>query len=128
MTIKHHPSHWVAVALVVSLALLAFEVLGQDTTAAGMFVGRPTLAGAQAGLGAQAGPPRGGIGLQGSEGAQLGLRAPRAIREERQLARNCTGPTASAAEDPACLPQVADERLERRLAVLGIDPQERGRM
>ena len=126
--IKHHRGHWVAVALVAGLALLAFEVAGQGTGAVAMFAGRPALAGPQAGLGAQAGPPQGGIGLQGSDGAQLNLRPPQAVREAQEVAATCQGPTASAAENPACLPQVADERLERRLAVLGIDPQQRGRM
>lgn len=127
--IKHHPSHWIAVALVAGLGLLAFEVAGQDTTSTGMFQGRPALAGAQGGLGAQAGPPQGGIGLQGSEGAQLTLRPPRAIREEIAAARDCSRPTASAAENPACLPEVANEGLERRLAILGLpESQQRGRM
>jgi hypothetical protein len=37
-------------------------------------------------------------------------------------------PAASAAEQPLCLPQVRDERFERRLSNLGIDAQQRGRM
>jgi hypothetical protein len=128
--IIHHRSHWIAVAVVAALGLLALEAAGQTTGAGAMFEGRPALAGAQAGQGAQAGPAQGGIGLQGSDGAEMNLRAPRIIREERAVAiASCEqGPTVSAAENPACLPQVADERLERRLAVLGIDPQQRGRM
>jgi len=129
--IIHHRTHWIAVALVLLFALLALNAWGQTATGAGaMFEGRPALAGAQAGLGAQAGPAQGGIGLQGSEGAELNLQAPRIIREERAaVIASCEqGPTVSAAENPACLPEIADERLERRLAILGIDAQQRGRM
>ena len=136
MHYPHHPTHWLGVALVVLLALLAFEASGQDTTnmstnAAAVFQGRPAMAGAQAGLGAMAGPAQGGIGLQGSDGAGLNLRSPKVI--EQQMAPlppvACANvPTVSAAEQPLCLPQVGDERFERRLAILGIDAQQRGRM
>lgn len=127
----HHRTHWIAVALAASLALLAFEVAGQRTGAEAVFEGRPSMAGAQAGLGAMAGPPQGGIGLQGSEGAQIQLRPPAsvAVAPATPAPAACDGPTVSAAENPACLPQVADERLESRLARLGIeDPQQRRRM
>ena len=136
----HHPSHWIGVAVVAGLALLAFEAWGQQTmneinistNAAAVFQGRPAMAGAQAGLGAMAGPPQGGIGLQGSDGAGLSLRAPQVITQQT----NPLPPVAcadlpaapSAAEEPLCLPQVRDERFERRLAILGIDAQQRGRM
>jgi hypothetical protein len=80
--IKHRPHHWIAVAVVILLALLTLrDVHGQTTSAAAMFEGRPALAGAQAGLGAQAGPPQGGLGVQGSESAQLNLRPPRAVAD-----------------------------------------------
>ncbi len=85
----HHPTHWIAVALIVVLmVLLARGAHGQQvnppsTDASAMFEGRPALAGAQAGLGAQAGPPQGGIGLQGNAQAELGLRPPRMIRDLR---------------------------------------------
>lgn len=83
--IRHHPTHWIAVAVVLVFALLTLrEAHGQSANAAAMFEGRPALAGAQAGLGAQAGPPQGGIGLQGSDGAELNLRPPRAVREAVQ--------------------------------------------
>src|SRR4030095_13421920 len=75
--VPHHPTHWIAVAVVAALALLAFEAWGQQTVnelrmspnAQAVFQGRPAMAGAQAGLGAMAGLPQGGIGLQGSDGA-----------------------------------------------------------
>jgi hypothetical protein len=120
--IPHHPTHWIAVALAASLMLLAFEAAGQHTGAQAVFEGRPAMAGAQAGLGAMAGPPQGGIGLQGTDGAQLNLRRPQVAVESRgAAAAACSGPTVSAAENPACLPQVMDERLEGRMARLGID-------
>jgi hypothetical protein len=125
---QHHPTHWVAIALAASLALLAFEAAGQSASGQAVFQGRPAMAGAQAGEGAMAGPPQGGIGLQGTEGAQMNLRPP-PIASQPQVAAACTGPTLSAAENPACLPQVGNERLEGRLARLGVDePQQRGRM
>jgi hypothetical protein len=90
----HHRPHWIAhgigVALVLLLlALVAHEARGQDVTppkldASAMFQGRPELAGAQGGLGAQAGVPQGGIGVQGSEAAGLNLTPPRVIREARE--------------------------------------------
>lgn len=131
--IPHHPTHWIAVALAASLALLAFEVAGQQQQpspgAQAVFQGRPALAGAQAGQGALAGPPQGGIGLQGTEGAQIALRAPAAATQPRLALPACAGPTVSAAQNPACLAQPGNERLEGRLARLGLDePQGRGRM
>lgn len=133
----HHPTHWVAVALVAALALLAFEAAGQQATnnmspnAQAVFQGRPSLAGAQAGLGAMAGPPQGGIGLQGSDGAGLNLRRPHVVEQQMNPLPPvaCADiPRVSSAEQPLCLPQVRDERFERRLAILGIDAQQRGRM
>lgn len=131
----HHPTHWVAVAAIAALALLTFEAAGQNvqpsTNAQAVFEGRPAMAGAQAGLGAMAGPPQGGIGLQGSDGAGLNLRAPQVIAQQTNPLPPvaCADiPRISAAEQPLCLPQVRDERFERRLAILGIDAQQRGRM
>jgi hypothetical protein len=133
----HHPAHWVGVALIAALALLAFEAAGQQSThnispnAAAVFQGRPYMSGAQAGTGAMAGPPQAGIGLQGSDGAGLNLRRPHVIEQQMsplpQVA--CADvPRASAAEQTLCLPDVRNERFERRLANLGIDAQQRGRM
>jgi hypothetical protein len=136
---RHHPTHWLAIAAALSLALVAMEASGQQSTnnlhtspnASAVFQGRPLMAGAQAGLGAQAGPAQGGIGLQGSDGAGLNLRRPRIIEEQMNplppvacadLPRN------SATEQPLCLPEIRSERFERRLAILGIDAQQRGRM
>lgn len=82
----HHPTHWIAVALVAALALIAFETAGQMSTGStAMFEGRPVLAGAQGGLGAQAGMPQGGLGVQGSEATGMNLRKPRIIEEPRDM-------------------------------------------
>ena len=135
----HHPTHWIAVAAALALGLLAVEAWGQQSVgsmnlnpnASAVFQGRPAMSGAQAGLGALAGPPQGGIGLQGSDGAALNLRRPRIVEEQMNPLPPvaCADlPRASAAEQPLCLPQVLDERFERRLAILGIDAQQRGRM
>ena len=133
----HHPTHWIGVAMVAALALLAFEASGQQSThnmspnAQAVFQGRPLMAGAQAGLGAMAGLPQGGIGLQGSDGAGRNLRRPHVI--DQQVAAMppvaCADlPRTSTGEKPLCLPQIANERFERRLAILGIDAQQRGRL
>jgi len=76
MKMPHTLFHWILVALVAGALLLAFseargQAPGQSSGAAGVFQGRPSMAGAQGGLGAQAGLPQGGIGLQGSEGAEI---------------------------------------------------------
>lgn len=106
--IRHHPTHWIAVAVVLVFALLTLrEAHGQSANAAAMFEGRPALAGAQAGLGAQAGPPQGGIGLQGSDGAELNLRPPRAVREAPQE----NMPQGEPAGAPAVIATLDEERL-----------------
>jgi hypothetical protein len=137
MRYHHHPTHWIGVAIVAALALLALETAGQtpnqqlSTNAQAVFQGRPLMAGAQAGVGALAGPPQGGIGLQGSDGAGLNLRRPHVIEQQMNPLPPvaCADvPRTSATEQPLCLPQVRDERFERRLAILGIDAQQRGRM
>src|SRR5688572_20807945 len=67
MKIQHSPHHWVAVALVLAILLLTLsEAHGQSTGAAAAFEGRPAMAGAQAGQGAMAGPPQGGIAVESS--------------------------------------------------------------
>lgn len=135
---ENHHFHWIGIALVLLLALIAFEASGQpvnsqlSANASAVFQGRPAMAGAQAGLGAMAGPPQGGIGLQGSDGAGLNLRRPQVIEQQMNplppVACADLPPPTSAAEPSLCLPQVRDERFDRRLALLGIDAQQRGRM
>jgi hypothetical protein len=134
----HHPTHWLAVAVVLAATMMAFEAYGQQTVhelrinpnAQAVFQGRPAMSGAQAGLGAMSGPPQGGIGLQGSDGAGRNVRRPY-VREQQLptlAASECADwplPRASGPEKPLCLPEIRDERLERRIAILGIDPQQR---
>jgi hypothetical protein len=71
MKIHHPPYHWITVALVLAALLFALsEAHGQSTGSSALFEGRPAMAGAQGGLGAQAGMPQGGLGVQGSDAAQ----------------------------------------------------------
>lgn len=78
MRMPHTPYHWTLVALVAAAFLLAMsEAHGQAggaTGASAVFEGRPAMAGAQAGQGAQAGPPQGGLGVQGSDDLARPLR------------------------------------------------------
>ena len=80
MRFNHHsPFHWLVVTAVALIALFTFgHARGQRANASAAFEGRPSLAGAQGGLGAQSGMPQGGIGVQGNEAAQrqLNLRKP----------------------------------------------------
>ena len=85
MKVLHTPHHWIAVAIVVAVALLTVpHVYGQHNDAAAMFEGRPAMAGAQAGTGAMAGPAQGGIAQQGSENSGLALRPPSGLRDMPQ--------------------------------------------
>lgn len=130
----HHPTHWLVVAIVIAVALIVVESAAQtvpppSTNAQAVFQGRPTMGGAQAGLGAQAGPAQGGLGLQGSDGAGLNLRKPSTVAQDMAALPPPVAcpqvPRISAAEQPLCLSQVYDERLERRYALLGVDAQQR---
>ena len=80
MRFNHHsPYHWFVVVVVAIIALFTFgHARGQGASASAVFEGRPALAGAQGGLGAQGGMPQGGIGVQGNQAAQrqLNLRKP----------------------------------------------------
>jgi hypothetical protein len=77
MKVHHTPYHWISVALILAALLFTLsEAYGQSTGSAAVFEGRPAMAGAQGGLGAQAGPPQGGLGVQGSDAAQRTI-APR---------------------------------------------------
>jgi hypothetical protein len=84
MKMRHTPYHWILVGLIVVAFLLTLsQAYGQSTGAAALFEGRPALAGAQGGQGAQAGPPQGGIGVQGSQSAErsLHLRKPSGLED-----------------------------------------------
>lgn len=92
MKTHHTRQHWIGVALVLAAAMLTLtEARGQQRSgAAAVFEGRPAMAGAQAGTGAMAGPPQGGIGVQGSQAAEkVILRKPAGLD---------TAPTTAAAD------------------------------
>jgi hypothetical protein len=111
MKIPHSRHHWIAVALVLAALLLTLsEVHGQSTGSASVFEGRPAMAGAQAGLGAQAGPAQGGIGVQGSDAAQRSVdpRNPSPLDEMAQARRAATGTDVVAANTDADLTQRGD--------------------
>jgi hypothetical protein len=102
MKVHHSPYHWISVALVlIALLLMLEEAHGQSTGSAAMFEGRPAMAGAQGGLGAQAGPPQGGIGVQGSDAAQRSVvprpPAPPPVTGMPQGARDTAGLDSAAA-------------------------------
>jgi hypothetical protein len=123
MKIQHTPSHWVLVALVLAAFLLTLsEAHGQSPGASAVFEGRPAMAGAQGGLGAQAGVPQGGLGVQGNDIAErsINLRKPSGLDEMQQARRagedvvaaastNTTG-TPTAANTPALRKDVAPAR------------------
>ena len=88
--------HWIPSGaaigvLLVTLTQVHAQSLNMDSSA--MFQGRPAMSGAQAGMGAMAGPPQGGIGLQGTEGAERGLhlRPPSGIGGSADTGTNAMG-------------------------------------
>jgi hypothetical protein len=120
----HRVSHWILLVLVMLAAVFTLrEVHGQTSTNAGaQFQGMPSMAGAQAGLGAQAGPAQGGIGLQGSDGAGLHQRRPRGLDEPRSMAQGTPdGPLLAANDTPITLlpatPKIPDNATPRDTGV-----------
>ena len=86
----HSPHHWIPVAIVLMIALLTLSnAFGQRNDSSAMFEGRPAMAGANGGTGAMAGPPQGGIGVQGQDRSQISVRraaaASDAIAENRAV-------------------------------------------
>ncbi|HSW16273.1 MAG TPA: hypothetical protein VLJ86_03540 [Ramlibacter sp.] len=59
---KHHA--WLAAAVAAVALLTLSDAHGQGAGSQAQFEGRPAMAGAQAGTGAMAGPPQGGLGPQ----------------------------------------------------------------
>jgi hypothetical protein len=75
MNSYHSSHHWIPIAVVVAIALLTLtEAHGQRNDSSAVFEGRPAMAGANGGTGAMAGPPQGGIGVQGQDQSQIALR------------------------------------------------------
>ena len=101
MKMHHTRYFWILVALALAAFLLILpEAHGQSRGTAAVFEGRPAMAGAQAGQGAQAGPPQGGIGVQDSETSQPGvrLRRPPGLEDMPQGARDDSVDVAAAAD------------------------------
>src|SRR3954469_9660084 len=72
-------SQWIAAGAVLPVTLcMVGHVYGQATGSEAVFQGRPAMSGAQAGTGAMAGPPQGGVAPQSVDqaGGGLVLRAP----------------------------------------------------
>jgi hypothetical protein len=90
MKIHHTPSHWLLVALVLAALLLTLSEAHGQSGAAAQFEGRPAMAGAQGGMGAQAGVPQGGLGVQGNDAAERSLRLgkPSELDQARQARRD----------------------------------------
>lgn len=87
MKVLHSRNHWLAVTVVLGVALLTMSLAhGQQRNDAGsVFQGRPAMAGAQSGTGPMAGPPQGGIGIEGQENASIALRPPAAVRDDKDI-------------------------------------------
>jgi hypothetical protein len=118
MKMHHTRYYWITVALVVIAFLLTLsEAHGQTAGTSAVFEGRPALAGAQGGQGAQAGPPQGGIGVQGNEAAEKGmrLRQPSLLDDVRQGARDANAQIAADNTDTTARKEVEPVR-DRSLA------------
>jgi hypothetical protein len=118
MKMHHSRYYWIMVALAVAaFMLISTELHGQSAGAAAAFEGRPAMAGAQAGHGALAGPPQGGIGVQGNEVAERGLRLgkPSGLDEVRQAQRSDSADVAVAADTGVAAAEVEPAR-DRSLA------------
>lgn len=102
MRFNHHSiTHWLVVAAVAVVALFTFgHARGQSANASAAFEGRPALAGAQAGQGAQAGVAQGGIGVQGNEAAQ------RQLRLHKPSGLDTMGAPPSPLAEPSAVPPV----------------------
>ena len=101
MKIQHTPSHWIMVALVLAALLLTLSEAHGQSGAAAVFEGRPAMAGAQGGMGAQSGVPQGGLGVQGNEAAERSMRLnkPSELDQLRQARRNGDDVVAAANTD-----------------------------
>lgn len=113
MKLQHPPYHWIMVALVLLAVLLTLgEAWGQSNDAAATFQGRPAMAGAQGGQGALAGPPQGGIGVQGNQLAERSARRsnPSTLDDVERAHRNGGDVIAAAEEDKTIRKDVAPQK------------------
>ena len=69
MKIRHSPHHWIAVAVVLAVLLLTLSRPMARAAARPPLEGRPAMP-PQAGQGAMAGPPQGGIAVENSTDMQ----------------------------------------------------------
>lgn len=101
MKVQHTSSHWVLVALILAALLFVLRDAHGQSGSNALFEGRPAMAGAQGGLGAQAGMPQGGIGVQGTDAAQRSLRLgkPTGLDEMRQAKRDGMDPVEAVDKD-----------------------------
>ena len=111
---------WIVAAAVLAVALFTVSnVHGQNAGSSAVFEGRPAMAGAQGGLGPNAGPPQGGVGPQSpaDQGAGIGnVRRPDAMSP--MIPRD-PGPVP---RDPGPLPR--DPGVDRSLGNTGeVQPQ-----
>ena len=119
MKMHHIPSRWLPAAVITAAVLLTLTpAWGQTQGAGAMFEGRPAMAGAQGGQGAQAGMPQGGLGVQGSEAQRgLNLRKPSGLDAMPPVPRDSGLDVAGAARSDATLKRDAGLAKEQRSSV-----------
>ena len=115
----HSRYHWIGVAVVAALGLLTLtHVYGQRTDAGAMFNGRPAMAGAQAGTGPMAGPPQGGVGVQGTENAGRAINRPQGLNDYPQgtidSAADALAVNRAVRNDRDIVPRDRDDNVVRR--------------
>jgi len=123
--IQHPPSHWIMVALVLAALLLTLTEVHGQSGAAALFEGRPALSGAQGGLGAQAGVPQGGLGVQGNVASERSVRPasdPSELDQMRQARRDGEDVVAAAETANATSTASADVTLDKNVARKEVSP------
>lgn len=85
----HSPHHWISVAVVVAIALLALpNAHGQQRTdSVATFQGRPAPAGPQAATGATGGLPQGGVTVEGQVSTAQAAADNRAVRNNEDIVK-----------------------------------------
>lgn len=116
MKTTRFPLRQVTAALFACAALAAMTGAQAQAGADAVFQGRPAMSGAQGGQGAMAGPPQGGIGLQGSEGSSINLRRPAIADAPANMPQGkMEDPPATLAPAPGAAPaeRSASDKMER---------------
>lgn len=125
MKIQHPPYHWILVALVLAALMLTWTEAHGQGGAAALFEGRPALAGAQGGQGAQAGVPQGGLGVQGSVASERSVRAasdPTELDQMRQARRDGEDVVAAAETASSATTATTDKTLNPNVARKEVAP------